>query len=149
MTLFQDSMLLGECQASKASNPQSCEDNPIFSILFIKMQTILRSSKQAGSRTFATTVFPVTDAFKKRHIGPQTGERDEMLEALGFSTLEGGFYFFYLLFFSLHSLSYYLPSTTLPSFLTKSNSLFFFSLGHYLTTNQTGKKKTLSLLFSH
>ena len=119
-------MLLGECQASKASNPQSCEDNPIFSILFIKMQTILRSSKQAGSRTFATTVFPVTDAFKKRHIGPQTGERDEMLEALGFSTLEGGFYFFYLLFFSLHSLSYYLPSTTLPSFLTKSNSLFFF-----------------------
>ena len=51
------------------------------------MQTILRSSKQAGSRTFATTVFPVTDAFKKRHIGPQTGERDEMLEALGFSTL--------------------------------------------------------------
>ena len=31
----------------------------------------------------ATGVFPATDAFAQRHIGPSEKERDDMLETLG------------------------------------------------------------------
>ena len=47
-----------------------------------------KQSIKLGRRTLSTSVFPVTDHFKKRHIGPQEKERDEMLESLGFNSLE-------------------------------------------------------------
>ena len=41
-----------------------------------------------GRRSMATGVFPATDAFAQRHIGPSEKERDDMLETLGFNSME-------------------------------------------------------------
>ena len=49
---------------------------------------LAKQSIKLGRRTLSTSVFQVTDHFKKRHIGPQEKERDEMLESLGFNSLE-------------------------------------------------------------
>jgi glycine dehydrogenase len=43
---------------------------------------------QTGRRTLATKVFSATDTFHNRHNGPTPNERDEMLEAIGFNTME-------------------------------------------------------------
>jgi len=41
-----------------------------------------------GRRSMATGVFPATDAFAQRHIGPSEKERDDMLETMGFNSME-------------------------------------------------------------
>ena len=42
----------------------------------------------SAKRVFSSRILGSTDTFKRRHIGPSETERDEMLSALGFGTLE-------------------------------------------------------------
>ena len=59
---------------------------PIPTLIMISKLTT--TATQVGRRSLATAVFPATDAFKHRHVGPSEKERDEMLQAIGFNTME-------------------------------------------------------------
>ena len=56
--------------------------------MLAKVPSKLAKVVSTGKRTLATGVFPASDAFHQRHIGPSEKERDEMLDSLGFSTME-------------------------------------------------------------
>ena len=47
-----------------------------------------RTLRRVTKRGFSSRVLGATDTFKHRHIGPSEAERDEMLAALGFASLD-------------------------------------------------------------
>ena len=53
--------------------------------LLVRQQSALGNARQS---LFSTRVLAATDAFKNRHIGPSSDERDEMLASIGFNSLD-------------------------------------------------------------